>query len=109
MFSPHLDNVLPANRQIEFRAGLNAKEIHKLKLKGVLHPGIVRASSDLTLNFARIEKCQKRRWHYFSILSGVCFLTFFDRGETERARPFPLFSHKPHAKQDHMGVPQMAI
>ena len=62
-----------------------------------------------SLNFARIEKRQKRRWPYFSILRGVCFLTFFDRGETEQARPFPLFSHKPHAKQDHMGAPQMAI
>ena len=43
------------------------------------------------------------------ILRGIRFLTFFDRGETERARPFPLFSHTPHAKQDHMGAPQMAI
>ena len=55
-----------------------------------------------SLNFARIEKCQKRRWHYFSILSGVCFLTFFDTGKTQRARPFPSFSHEPHANQDHM-------
>ena len=66
-----------------FRAGLNLKEIHKQKLKGVLHPSIVRASSVLTkrrssLNFAWIGRCQKRRWHYFSILRGVCFLTFFD-------------------------------
>ena len=45
MFSPHLDNVLPANRQNRFRAGFNLKEIHKQKLKGVLHPSIVRASS----------------------------------------------------------------
>ena len=29
-------------------AGLNLKEIHIQKLKGVLHPGIVRASSALT-------------------------------------------------------------
>ena len=47
--------------------------------------------------------------HYFSILRGVYFLTFFNRVETERDGLFPLFSHEPHAKQDHMGGPQMAI
>ena len=46
---------------------------------------------------------------YFSILRGVCFLTFFDTSKTQRARPFPLFSREPHAKQDHMAGPQMAI
>ena len=47
--------------------------------------------------------------HYFSILRGVYFLTFFNRVETELDGLFPLFSHEPHAKQDHMGGPQMAI
>ena len=31
-----------------FRAGLNLKEIHKVTLKGVLHPGIVCASSKMS-------------------------------------------------------------
>ena len=39
MFSPQID-------KYRFRAGLNLKEIHKLKLKEVLHPGIVRAFLD---------------------------------------------------------------
>ena len=55
-----------------------------------------------SLNLARIEKCQKERWHYFSILRGLCFLTFFDTSKTERAKTFPSFSDKPHAIQDDM-------
>ena len=50
-----------------------------------------------SLNFARIQKCQKRRWHYFLISRGLCFLTFFDTGKTDWARPFPSFSCVPHA------------
>ena len=38
----------------------------------------------------------------FSILRGVCFLTFFDTSKTQQARPFPPFSREPHAKQDPM-------
>ena len=49
-----------------------------------------------SLNLARIKKCQKERWHYFSISRGLCFLTFFDTSKTERAKTFPSFSDKPH-------------
>ena len=38
----------------------------------------------------------------FLNFKGVRFLILFDRGETEGARPFPLFSHEPHAKQNHI-------
>ena len=97
-----------------YRAGLNYNGIHTQKLKGVLPPSIVRHHHSWrkcrsSLNFARIEKCQKRRWHYFLILRGVCFLTFFDTSKTQRARPFPSFSREPHANQDHMAGPRMAI
>ena len=37
------------------------------------------------------------------------FLTFFDTGKTQRARPFPSFSNEPHANQNHMAGPRMAI
>ena len=39
---------------------------------------------------------------FFSILRGLCFLTFFDTSKTERTKTFPSFSDKPHAIQDDM-------
>ena len=62
-----------------------------------------------SLNLARIEKCQKERWHYFSILRGLCFLTFFDTSKTGRAVALPSFSDKPHAIKDDMGGHGVAI
>ena len=56
----------------------------------------------------RLQMSEKEVALFFNF-TGVCFLTFFDSGETEQARSFPFFSHKPHAKQDHMGGPRMAI
>ena len=56
-----------------------------------------------SFNLARITKCQKERGHYFSILKGLCSLTFFYRSKTEPAKVFPSFSNKPHAIQDDIG------
>ena len=62
-----------------------------------------------SLNLARIKICQKKGDNYFSILRGLCFLTFFDISKTERAKAFPSFSDKPNAKQDVMGEHGVAI
>ena len=45
----------------------------------------------------------------FFNFKGSLFLTFFDTSKTQRARPFPSFSREPHAKQDHMAGPRMAL
>ena len=45
----------------------------------------------------------------FFNFKGDLFSNIFDTGKTEQARPFPSFSRKPHAKEDHMAGPRMAI
>ena len=53
-----------------------------------------RRTRHISLNFARIKKCQKTKCHYFSILKWPCFLTFFDPSEIERATAFPSDSKR---------------
>ena len=45
----------------------------------------------------------------FLNFQGGLFSNIFDTGKTQRARPFPSFSNEPHANQNHMAGPLMAI
>ena len=38
----------------------------------------------------------------FFNFQGTLFSKIFDTSKTERAKPFPSFSHKPNSKQDDM-------
>ena len=45
----------------------------------------------------------------FFNFKGGSFSSIFNTSKTQGARPFPSFSSEPHAKQDHMAGPWMAI
>ena len=77
--------------------------VYKQKLKGVLHCASIISLDENAIARSILLglKNARKGGIIFLILRRVCFLTFFDTSKTQRARPFPSFSHKPHANQDH--------
>ena len=51
-------------------------------------------------NLSFIGEMLIKRCPYFSILTGRCFLAFFDTMKDEQAGALPLFFHGPDSKQE---------